>query len=61
MRNEMDAFTAEEIGRLAVYKAAVAAGFYTDDTPEQRAPQRLSRAEVAYLFSAPGWRFQAQP
>jgi hypothetical protein len=61
MWNEMYPFTAEEIGRLVVYKAAVEAGFYTDTTAEERAALRLSRADVSHLFSAHGWRSQGQP
>jgi hypothetical protein len=61
MWNEMYAFTAEEIGRLVVYKAAIEAGFYTDETREERAPMRSSGAELSHLFSNRGWRLHAQP
>jgi hypothetical protein len=50
----MQPFNRREMTRLAAFKAAVAAGFYTDDVPEEQTPTASTRfaftsAELARL------------
>ena len=40
-------FTNEELKRLAVYRAAVAAGFYTDDVPGEGASEAVENHQSA--------------
>ena len=54
-------FTAEERARLAAYKAAVEAGFYSDATADPRDQLRITRGEASRLFGSPGWRFVSYP
>jgi hypothetical protein len=46
---ELPTFTAVEQGRLAVYKVAMAVGFYTDTASEQSERYRFTTDELARL------------
>jgi hypothetical protein len=48
--DQLQPLTETELARLAVYKAAVAAGFYTDAVVERPAVAGFSSQEVARLM-----------
>jgi hypothetical protein len=54
-------FSPEQLARLAVYKAAVDAGFYSDDTAESDGQPPITRSQIARSFQSPGWRLFSQP